>query len=100
MNFNLESNADSLSAPEYILQNFEASDRIAVLVRSRIAGETIQRDYNGEKCGDPGFSGVAPAAFLFASRANKSRKVAIASGYANRRNKFHLQWRRNTEWVR
>ncbi|MGH9504136.1 MAG: DNA-primase RepB domain-containing protein [Terriglobales bacterium] len=43
MNPNLEPNPDSLSAPEYILQNFEASDRIAVLVRSRKAGETIQR---------------------------------------------------------
>ncbi|MGC2101501.1 MAG: DNA-primase RepB domain-containing protein [Candidatus Sulfotelmatobacter sp.] len=43
MNSNLESKADSLSAPDYILQNFEASDRIAVLVRSRRAGETIQR---------------------------------------------------------
>jgi hypothetical protein len=32
-----------LSAPDYILQNFEESDRIAVLVRSRKAGETIQR---------------------------------------------------------
>jgi site-specific DNA recombinase len=39
----LESKLDSLSAPDYILQNFEASDRIAVLVRSRKAGETIQR---------------------------------------------------------
>ena len=43
MNPNLESKLDSLSAPDYILQNFEASDRIAVLVRSRKAGETIQR---------------------------------------------------------
>ena len=43
MNSNLESKADSLSAPDYILQNFEASDRIAVLVRSRRPGETIQR---------------------------------------------------------
>ncbi len=43
MNSNLESKLDSLSAPDYILQNFEASDRIAVLVRSRKAGETIQR---------------------------------------------------------
>ena len=43
MNSNLESKPDSLSAPDYILQNFEASDRIAVLVRSRKAGETIQR---------------------------------------------------------
>jgi hypothetical protein len=43
MNSNLEPKPDSLSAPDYILQNFEASDRIAVLVRSRKAGETIQR---------------------------------------------------------
>jgi len=43
MNSNLEPKPDSLSAPDYILQNFVASDRIAVLVRSRRAGETIQR---------------------------------------------------------
>jgi len=43
MNSNLEPKPDSLSASDYILQNFEASDRIAVLVRSRRAGETIQR---------------------------------------------------------
>jgi hypothetical protein len=43
MNSNLEPKSDSLSAPDYILQNFEASDRIAVLVRSRRPGETIQR---------------------------------------------------------
>jgi hypothetical protein len=43
MNSSLESNADSLSASEYILQNFEPSDRIAVLLRNRRAGETIQR---------------------------------------------------------
>ena len=43
MNPNLESKPDFLSAPDYILQNFEASDRIALLVRSRKAGETIQR---------------------------------------------------------
>jgi len=43
MNSNLGPKPDSLSATDYILQNFEASDRIAVLVRSRRAGETIQR---------------------------------------------------------
>jgi len=43
MNSNLEPKSDSLSAPDYILQNFEASDRIALLVRSRKAGETVQR---------------------------------------------------------
>jgi len=43
MNSNLKPKSDSLSAPDYILQNFEASDRIAVLVRRRSAGETIQR---------------------------------------------------------
>ncbi len=43
MNSNLEPKPGSLSASDYILQNFEACDRIAVLVRSRRAGETIQR---------------------------------------------------------
>jgi len=43
MNPNLESRPDSLSASDYILQNFEASDRIAVLVQGRRTGETIQR---------------------------------------------------------
>jgi hypothetical protein len=32
-----------LSAPEYILDNFEHTDRIAVLVRNREFGATIQR---------------------------------------------------------
>jgi hypothetical protein len=32
-----------MSASDYILQNFEPSDRIAILVRSRETGETIQR---------------------------------------------------------
>jgi hypothetical protein len=43
MNDELKANLESLSAPEYILQNFDDTDRLAVLVRSRIAGETIQR---------------------------------------------------------
>ena len=43
MTSSLDSKPDSLSASEYILQNFEPSDRIAVLVRDRRAGETIQR---------------------------------------------------------
>jgi len=43
MNSSSESKPDSLSASEYILQNFEPTDRIAVLVRDRRAGETIQR---------------------------------------------------------
>jgi hypothetical protein len=43
MNGDLKSKQDSLSASDYILQNFEASDRIAVLVRGRRTGERIQR---------------------------------------------------------
>ncbi len=34
---------DSLSAPEYILDNFKPSDRVAVLLRNRSSGEVIQR---------------------------------------------------------
>src|SRR2546421_4027904 len=43
MNNELKSNSESLSVPEYILQNFDGTDRLAVLVRNRSAGETIQR---------------------------------------------------------
>jgi len=43
MNSTIESNERSLSASDYILQNFEPSDRIAVLIRSRKTGHTIQR---------------------------------------------------------
>jgi hypothetical protein len=35
--------ADSVSASEYILDNFKPSDRIAVLLRNRSTGEVVQR---------------------------------------------------------
>jgi hypothetical protein len=38
-----KTNPRFVSAPDYILANFENADRVAVLVRSRSAGETIQR---------------------------------------------------------
>jgi len=40
---------DSLSASEYILDNFKASDRIAVLLRNRSTGEVVQRIASAEK---------------------------------------------------
>jgi RepB DNA-primase N-terminal domain len=57
MNSFSESKPDSLSASEYILQNFEPSDRIAVLVRDRRAGETIQRITTAKNAASPGFQG-------------------------------------------
>ena len=39
----LKPHPETLSASDYILQNFEDSDRIAILVRSRRSGETVQR---------------------------------------------------------
>ncbi len=38
-----ESSERPISATDYILENFEPSDRIALLVRSRTSGQTIQR---------------------------------------------------------
>lgn len=35
--------SDSLSAPEYVLDNFKPSDRVAVLLRNRTSEEVIQR---------------------------------------------------------
>jgi RepB DNA-primase from phage plasmid len=55
MNSFLESKPDSLSASEYILQNFEPTDRIAVLVRDRRAGETIQRITTARNAASPDF---------------------------------------------
>jgi len=43
MSSDLNSKPETTSASDYILQNFEASDRIAILVRSRRSGETLQR---------------------------------------------------------
>ncbi len=43
MNRTDESKEQPVSASDYILENFEPSDRIAVLVRSRTSGQTIQR---------------------------------------------------------
>src|ERR1700732_4580349 len=57
MNSFLESKPDSLSASEYILENFEPSDRIAVLVRNRRAGETIQRITRATNAASSDFQG-------------------------------------------
>ena len=43
------------SAPEYILDNFEHTDRIAVLVLNREFGETIQRITSAQKAASPEF---------------------------------------------
>jgi len=55
MNPNSESKRDSLSTSDYILQNFKSSDRIAVLVRDRRAGETIQRITTARNAASPNF---------------------------------------------
>src|SRR5579864_896563 len=55
MNSSLESKPDSLSASEYILQNFEPKDRIAVLMRDRRAGETIQQITMARNAASPDF---------------------------------------------
>jgi hypothetical protein len=41
------------SASEYILDNFEQSDRIAMLVLNRGFGETIQRITSAQKASSP-----------------------------------------------
>jgi hypothetical protein len=44
-----------LTATEYILENFELSDRIAILVRDSKRGETIQRITTAENAASPDF---------------------------------------------
>jgi hypothetical protein len=55
------------SAPEYILDNFEHTDRIAVLVLNREFRETIQRITSAEKAASPEFQ-----AWLRYKNANRS----------------------------
>jgi hypothetical protein len=43
------------SASEYILDNFDAADRIAILVLNRAFGETIQRITSAQKAASPEF---------------------------------------------
>src|SRR5258708_34455365 len=45
----------SPSASEYILDNFDAADRIAMLVLNRDFGETIQRITSAQKAASPEF---------------------------------------------
>ena len=47
--------ADSVSAPDYIRANFEPSDRLAILLRSRSRSEVIQRIATAEKIANPEF---------------------------------------------
>ena len=46
---------DSLSASEYILDNFKPSDRVAVLLRNRTSEKAIQRIASAEKIAAPDF---------------------------------------------
>lgn len=47
--------ADCLSAPDYIRANFQPSDRIAILLRSRNRSEVMQRITTAEKIASPEF---------------------------------------------
>lgn len=44
-----------MTAPEYILDNFEPSDRIAILVRDSKRGETVQRITTAANVASPDF---------------------------------------------
>jgi hypothetical protein len=48
-------NAKNISATEYILSNFQRADRLAVLVRNRGRGETVQRITTAGKIAEPSF---------------------------------------------
>jgi len=63
MNANPELKPDCLSAPDYILQNFEASDRIAVLYLGRLVISGPASDFDRQSAVEymtTGTSGRAP----------------------------------------
>jgi hypothetical protein len=49
------SRKSSLGAVEYIERNYESSDRLAIVVRNRLTGETTQRLASAEKIASPDF---------------------------------------------
>ena len=55
MNSELKSETKEVNAPDYILENFEASDRVAILVRDAKRSETIQRITTAENAASPDF---------------------------------------------
>ena len=55
MNADPASDDKEVTAPEYILENFEPSDRIAILVRDSKRGETIQRITTADNAATPDF---------------------------------------------
>ena len=55
MTIDKNSGAFSPIASEYILDNFEPSDRIAILVLNRSLGEVLQRVTSAKKASSPGF---------------------------------------------
>lgn len=55
MNSEAASDNNELRAPEYILENFEASDRIAILLRDSKRAETIQRVTTAENAASQDF---------------------------------------------
>jgi len=58
MNTAENASASASSASEYILDNFEATDRIAMLVLNRDFGETIQRITSAKKASSPEFQAL------------------------------------------
>jgi RepB DNA-primase from phage plasmid len=55
MNADPASHDKEVTAPDYILENFELSDRIAILVRDSKRGETIQRITTANNAASPDF---------------------------------------------
>jgi len=49
------STSNEVTAPEYILENFEASDRVAILIRDSKRAETIQRITTADNAATPDF---------------------------------------------
>lgn len=59
MTIDENSGASSQTASEYILDNFEPIDRIAMLVLNRDLGEVLRRITSAKKVSSPEFQGVA-----------------------------------------
>ena len=57
---NARAEASEAAFRQYLNENFQTSDRLAVVVRNRVSGETIQRMSTAQRIASPEFPGVAP----------------------------------------
>src|SRR2546426_794619 len=91
----------SLTASEYVLELFEAEENVAILVRNRSTGRTIQRIARSETISSPQFQNWFANQFDGDLAATDTTRVLRLPGFANRKlpDEFTVKVRQETKAV-